>query len=205
MARYDDNSKSGIKGKLGPVVFTKDMIRTKPSKRTADKWTDDQKAQRVRMKSVANLYRKVKYPVVEYVWLKTMSSRRVAYNQFVKNNMDAFDRNGQLADPLMLKMTVGELKLPYKMGAEVSRLNKNIVQVSWENNLPEGWEGCHDSLMGICFNGTSFSLPLDFKACRKDNHALITLPSEYSEGYYIYLFFISHDKKKISDSFSVRL
>jgi len=205
MARYDNNSKCGISGKLGPVVFAGDTIRTRPHKRTANRWTDDQKAQRIRMKSVADLYRKVKYPVVEYVWLKTMPSRRVAYNSFVKNNMDAFDRNGMLADPLMLKMTVGELKLPYKMGAVVSRLNENIIHVSWENNLPEGWEGCHDALMGIFFNGDSFSLPLDFKACRKDNDAVITLPSEYSEGYYLYLFFISQDKTMISNSFSVRL
>ena len=205
MARYNNNSKAGIVGKLGPLVLTPDAVRTRPRKRIADGWTSDQKAQRDRMKSVAGLYRKVKYPVVEYVWLKTMPSRRVAYNQFVKNNMDAFDRNGVLADPLMLKMTVGDLKLPFKMGAVVSKLNTSFIHVSWENNLPEGWDGCFDSLMGIFFNGDSFSLPLDFKACRKDNHAFIRFPEEYCEGYYLYLFFISRDKTKISNSFSVRL
>ena len=182
MARYNNNSKAGIVGKLGPLVLTPDAVRTRPRKRIADGWTSDQKAQRDRMKSVAGLYRKVKYPVVEYVWLKTMPSRRVAYNQ-----------------------TVGDLKLPFKMGAVVSKLNTSFIHVSWENNLPEGWDGCFDSLMGIFFNGDSFSLPLDFKACRKDNHAFIRFPEEYCEGYYLYLFFISRDKTKISNSFSVRL
>lgn len=205
MARYDKNSKCGISGKLGPVVISNDTLRTKPHKRNADDWTSDQKAQRNRMKYVAELYRKAKYPIVEYVWLKTMSSRRVAYNSFVKYNMDAFNREGVLVDPLMLKMTVGELKLPFKMGVEFSKINKNIIHVNWENNLPEGWEGCNDSLMGIFFNGDSFSLPVDFKANRKDNHAVMSLPQEYSNGYFLYLFFMSHNKTKISNSFSVRL
>lgn len=205
MARYNKNSQSGIVGKLGPLVLTPDSVRTRPRKRTGCEWTDKQKAQRIRMKSVAEFYQKAKYPIVEYVWRKTMPSLRVAYTEFVKNNMDAFDRSGRLADPLMLKMTVGELKLPYKMGTELSGLNKNIIHVNWENNLPEGWSGGQDSLMGILFNGDSFSLPLDFKARRNNNHAVISLPLEYSEGYYLYLFFMSHDKKKISGSFSLKL
>lgn len=205
MARYDKNSNSGIIGKLGPLVLTSDSVRTKPRKRTANNWSDKQKAQRNRMREVASLYKKLKYPIIEYVWLKTMQSARVAYNNFVKHNMDAFDRNGVLADPLMLKLTIGELKLPYNMTTMMSKLNNNILHINWENNLPKEWEGGNDSLMGIFYNGDSFSVPLDFKACRKDNHSVITLPEEFSKGFYLYLFFISPDKTKISDSFSVRL
>ena len=200
MARFDDKNGGRISGLIGNVVIADDIIRRRPRPRKKSSWTEDQKAQRTRYSALISLYRNLKNSIVNPIWTLDTPKGVTGYNLFLKENVHAFNTNGELQDPLKLKMAIGKLPQPFNINAHIDSADPIKVEITWKNDPAEDGHRYNDSLIAVFFNGEDFTEPISTEYSRKDEAATIELPERYEAGSYLYLFFGNEKKDAFCES-----
>lgn len=195
MAKIDFINGGRLSGLVGNVVFAGNQVRIRPRKRSAASWSDDQRAHRKRYAAVIKLYNSIKGTIVNPIWGYAAKNGLSAYNLFIRENFHAIGYDGEIQDPTMLKMSIGDLSRPFNIKARLDENDHSQTFISWKNDSPDDIDRCRDNLVLIFFNGTRFSSPVytDFK--REDESACVKFPDKpswkYGKGSYVYVFFVS--------------
>jgi len=111
MAKIDYKNGGRLSGLIGNAVFAGDQVRERPRRRKPGEWTEAQKAERVRYRAAVDFYKKIKMKLIQPVWSHSATKGLTGYNLFLRENLHAFNTEGNINDPTMLKMAIGELSL----------------------------------------------------------------------------------------------
>ncbi len=205
MAKIDFENGGRISGLVGNAVFAGDQVRVRPRKRKPDEWTEAQKAERVRYRAAVDIYKKLKMSLIQPVWSHSATKGLTAYNLFLRENLHAFNTHGNIKDPTMLKMAIGELSRPYNMKAALNPEDSCKVDISWENDSPNNHDRCRDHLVAVFFDGSRFSPPISTEFLRSNESASVTFPERFGEGSYVFVFFGNEEKNAYCESWVERV
>ncbi|WP_372776433.1 hypothetical protein [Mangrovibacterium sp.] len=172
-----------LSGKLGSLVFVtygdETIVRIAPQKRKADSWSLKQKQHRQRFVGAVRHYKAYRATVVTPIWSCVATARQTAYNMFLKANMPAFNENGCVADPSLLRFSIGDLPLPQNFCAERCSDNPTQIDIRWDSTHVSQLASPTDQLMGIYYEPEG-AAPFALNACRSDGYTTLNLP--YSPG-----------------------
>lgn len=205
MAKFDDKNGGRLSGLLGGLVIADKQVRTRPRKRKPGEWSEAQKAQRTRYSAVIELYRRLKDILVQPVWSHSTTKGITAYNLFLGANLHAFDTDGKIKDPTMLKMSIGELPRPYNMEAIIDASDFSRLKIIWENDVSINSDRKQDHLVAMFFNGTNFTVPISTDFLRKDKSASLEIPEGFNSGSYVFIFFGNREKNAYCESWVGRI
>lgn len=202
MARVKKYSGENVSGKVGNVVFfqlnDETYVRGIP-KRENDSWTPAQQSHRQRISQVSLLWLKIKYSQIPDIWNRG-DQKMNGYALFVKTNIPAYATDGSLVDARMLQLSTGRLPLPQEFTAQRTNSDEPMIAVSWQNKTQPKGERLEDELMVISSTGEAYTDLMATHICRKDLGGQFELPPINVPIKYIYLFFVSRDRKEYSES-----
>ncbi|MGQ7868176.1 hypothetical protein [Sunxiuqinia sp. sy24] len=193
MAKIKDGLLGSVSGKLGPLVVVQrgDMsyVRAAPNY-TKDSWSDRQLQHRQRFKAVSAFCKQYKQQFIIPIWNR-LATNSSGYHLFMKANMPAFGRAGELEDPSMLHFADGTLPLPFKLTLVADPEQVDQLEVSWLND--EGLTGLRlsDELWYATVSADGFQGPFESGIHRSAQGGLIALPEESGLCEGVYLFFAS--------------
>lgn len=205
MAKFDDLNGGRLSGMLGDLVIADKQVRRRPRKRKPNEWTPAQKAERVRYKAAVDLYKKLKNVLIVPVWKHMAKNGLSAYNLFLKENLHAFNTDGNIKDPTMLKMAIGELPRPFNICASVCSVDSGKVSLTWENDSSQSYDRGNDNLIVMYYNGETFTVPMTTEFLRKDSAAELVFPEGFEADSYLFVFFGNEEKNAYSESWVGRI
>lgn len=152
------------------------------------------------MPAVVAFYRNLKDSLIPRVWrLSVREEGCSGYNLFVKRNINAFSREGSIADYGKITLSYGTLPLPDRLRVEKTGGNK--VTVRWDDTLPVSLSRRGDRLFAAAiYGGNPFEVrfPDTEGICRRDLSATLVLDSLPEEEIHLYLFFGSAQPENYS-------
>ena len=200
MAEVQDIFGKVASGKVGTVSLY--QLRGKSIMRSlrVDKKgprTENQLRNQRRFKAIGAFCTPFKTLVIPQIWngLATTSS---GYHLFMKINSPAFDGDGNLTDPMKIKLSMGKLSLPPVMQAQRTIAGGTTIEVKWEKDGPLAAQSANDKLMVISAGDGKYS---DMKATglkRGNLGGTFELPPMALPASHIYLFFESLDQRYYS-------
>lgn len=192
---------SDISGLVGPLVFLKlrgqGVVRMAPRKRSKNAWSDAQKKYRLKIKNLAYFWSET-IPKQMYLIFELGAENMSAYNLFLKTNLGAFSEDGTQIDFERMHLSVGKLPLPHKMRAQRVAGDPEKIEVSWINESENGIAGDKDELMMVIVHDGILTAPIATGALRRQESAVIQLPTGIGTVQYIYLSFASRDRQYYS-------
>lgn len=193
-----------LSGAIGPVVATswkgQECVRSRPVRRDFTESTERQEANRKSFKAVNNLAQYVKTLLINPIWNISEKGNMSGYNRFIKENKKAYNGEGKLIDPRMLKLTVGNLPFPLNIKMNCHRQDKLVAEISWEN--PTGIDEWHNSDQFCCIlfaKGKPRQL-IETEFTRNDQQAILELPDLQGEEFCLFVFFRNVEGSRFSDS-----
>lgn len=204
-------TKVSAKGKLQKVVLASwkgiDYIRSLPKERSSDQWSTPQKNHRKCFGAVSQFAKSQMYSLIVPIWNKLEHETLSGYNQFIKANKRAFEPAGIITEPRLLKLSKGKLILPNSVKVESTTINSNIlnIEISWKNNQRLDKERENDSLIVLLLINNNLSSPIKTESFRKECYANLEIDKVKRMPDCIYLFFISRNNDKYSDSLALLL
>lgn len=207
MAQVRDIFGTGISGKLNQVVFYqrkgKTFVRSLPVKRVKTCSVAQQRNKR-RFGAMIRFSSLFRYVVIPQIWnqaSKTLNGKQL----FMKTNAQAFDAEGNIADPQLVQLSTGKLTLPEEITVKPQEAGSTRMNVSWYPDFGGGELAYWDELMVISYGEGQYS---DIKATnihRGENNGVFDLPSLQVPVTHLYLFFGSLDKRHYSSSVCVEI
>lgn len=196
-----------LKGPIGTLSASSwkgiDYVRTKPVRIDFKHCSAKELGNRKSFAAVNKLAKYVKSVLIKPIWDVAVNDKMSGYNWFIKQNKRAYNSEGELIDPRMLKLTVGNLPLPLGIAITSTKEDNLIAEISWENPiLMDSWYD-KDELVCILFiNDKPYQL-IETDSVRKDQKAVVELPIVESEKCCVFVFFRNPERNKFSDSFGV--
>lgn len=196
MGKISQGILGGVSGTVGNVVGGSwkgiSYLRAK-----ADHYNDanseKQVSQRSRFKSCVALAQSVLDIIIRPIWNKK-AIKMSGYNLFVKNNLVAFDENGDISDFDLLHFSIGDLPLPIDLEAVFDVENEGGIVINWTDNSGVGSAAATDKLnVVVMCNGELFILQ-GVVITRNQEHAAIALPFASADSKHVYAFFSSAEK-----------
>lgn len=126
---------------------------------------------------------------IRAIWKGAVEGQR-GNNLFIKTNMRAFGPDGTLVDPERLHFSAGQLPLPFKFMAARSSGDPLKVEVIWQDDPGSSLTRSDDELMMMVGHDGEFAGPMATGALRKQESAVIQLPSVTGTVHGIYLFLL---------------
>lgn len=201
MGKIRGRSGDGLSGLVGNVVFYsyngETYFRSVPRKRPKNKRTERQVLNQQRFSAVKEFWSRFDNSPVQGIWKVAEKGKR-GDNLFVSTNMPAFAPGGALIDPERLHFSAGQLPLPYRFAAKRSAGDPNKVEVSWKDDPGSDLAWSDDQLMMMIGHDGEFAGPVATGALRKQESAVIQLPTVSGTVQGIYLFFASEKRKMYS-------
>lgn len=206
MALIKAGNGSSLSGLVGTVVIVQkkggSYMRSAP-KYSKDSWTEKQQAHRARFKKVSKFVKQFKERLLPQIW-NDADERLSGYALFLKTNMAAFSAEGELTEPLKLKLSTGTLDFPQdiRLSGEVSA--GEPLTVSWVDR-GEGGVRMYDELMVISSGGGLYSDILYTGLLRGNKGGTFELPPLDKKATYLYLFFGARDRRdySVSECFAI--
>jgi hypothetical protein len=202
MAVVQDIFGKKASGKMGTVsvypLWDKNIVRSLPGKRRGE-GTPNQLRNQLRFKQIREFCAPFKTLVIPRIWnaLGTTSS---GYHLFMKTNSPAFDREGVLTDPKLIRLAMGKLPLPQGMQAQRTAPEALTIVVQWEKGSPWGGLPLRDQLMVISYGEGNYSDMQSTGLVRGNLGGSFELPPLKSPATHLYLFFESLDQRYYSES-----
>ena len=200
MAKIGSGIASKASGKLGPVVVVQrggiSYIRLAPQF-SKNSWTPRQKQHRERFRKVNAFCQAYKRSVIFPIWNK-ISEHKTGYNLFIKANMPAFGRDGELTDISLLHFSDGKLPVPFNFNVEKVDGDPSKIRVNWQNDAMIPAKYNSDELMMMVALPERFIGPVATGIKRSQQESLVTLPDDPGNIKGIYLFFASSDRNSYS-------
>jgi hypothetical protein len=191
-----------VSGRIGNAVFFtlngKSYVRAAPV-RKKNSWTSDQKLQRQRISKASSYWRALRSEQVSKIW-NSAAQEMNGYAWFMKANMPAFEMDGTLIDPKLLKVSAGKLPLPQLLKAERLADDASTIKVSWQNDPHLKGERLNDELMAISFADGKFSQVTATGIVRNALQGSFNLPLKPVNATHVYLFMASTDREEYSGS-----
>ncbi|MGE5394995.1 MAG: hypothetical protein ACM3P1_09625 [Candidatus Saccharibacteria bacterium] len=200
MALINANNGSALSGLVGRVVIVNtrwgSYMRSAPNY-SSSSWTGRQRVHRKRFKTVNAFCRQFKETVIAQIW-NDPRQRVCGHGRFLKANMPAFDAEGMLTNPLLIRLSTGVLEFPGGFQLITPQLVGEPFQVSW----PEAGSGIRtrDELMVVSAGEGKYSEILNTGILRGKKGGSFHLPPLKTEASHLYLFFGSRDRKNYSES-----
>lgn len=201
MAIVDGGIGEYLSGSIEGLVFVKGKgrtyMRSTPRAREASEWTQKQKEARNGFREVVKLAVSHKQNLIVPIWNKAAQNLNMSgYNLFIKTNRAAFDAQGNLSKPEMLRFSTGPLALPYRLWAEADAQNPGSISLSWTDQLAGSSNG-DDCLMAVVYqNGDKGVFNTGFT--RKEGKAVLANPTPQDGDVYLYLFFWNQEQEMYS-------
>ena len=202
MAVVEDIYGKVVTGKVGTVAFYRSKGKTimrslrvdKSSQRTENQLRNQRRFQEIR--KFCSLFKPI---VIPQIWngLATTSS---GYHLFMKTNSPAFDKEGVIADPMKIHLSMGKLIFPAGMQAQRTSLGGTTIQVKWEPDPHFAGLTLRDPLMVISAGEGKYSDMKDTGLVRGNLGGTFELPALASPATHVYLFFNSLDQRYYSES-----
>lgn len=201
MALIKAGNGSSLSGLVGTVVMVQtrwgSYMRGAPYYSDSS-WTKKQRAHRQRFKMVSKFIKQFKERVLPQIW-NDAHERISGYALFLKTNMAAFNSEGELAEPLKLKLSTGTLDFPQGMQLSGGEAASGSLTVSWTNSGTGGVR-MYDELMVISSGGGMYSDILYTGLLRGNKGGTFELPPLEATATHLYLFFGSRDRRDYSVS-----
>lgn len=200
MALIKAGNGSSLSGLVGAVVVVQtkwgSYMRSAPHY-SKSSWTKNQGAHRERFKKVSTFARQFKETVIAQVW-NDPRERVSGHGRFLKANMQAFSAQGELIDPTMIQLSIGELELPQELQLVKPEMQGSPIEVSW----PSTGSGVRsrDELMVVSAGEGFYSDILNTGILRSQKGGSFVLPELKAEATHLYLFFGSRDRRSYSGS-----
>lgn len=169
-----------------------------PRERKPDEWSVDQKNHRKCFASVMKYASRMMKTFVKPIWNKAATETLSGFNLFVKANKPAFNANGIVADPGLLRFSEGSLPLPGNLMVTKSFEQSNVITVCWKNQITNPTLK-HNQLMAVFYRIDELVEPFLKVFMRKDEQAQIVLPENMGNEIWLYLFFRSVDQSAYSN------
>lgn len=157
---------------------------------------------RFRFRVAARFYQRFKDTLLGDVWRQCGRKAGLSgYTFFMRENLNAFDHQGKIADFDKLRLSVGN-----RQGVpcfSVSREDGCVVTLRWASGGEETCIVGNDRLMVVALYGDrQFSPEVleDIRALRKDGVATFQLPRLGEVDVHLYCFFVSPTMEQVSDS-----
>lgn len=200
MALINANNGSALSGLVGRVVIVKtrwgSYMRSAPNY-SESSWTGKQKVHRQRFKTVNAFCRQFKETVIPQIW-NDPRERVCGHGRFLKANMPAFDAEGMLTDPFLIRLSTGVLEFPGEFQLVIPQQVGEPFKVSWPN--ADSGVRTRDELMVISSGEGKYSDILNTGILRGNKGGTFNLPQLKTEASHLYLFFGSKDRKNYSES-----
>lgn len=207
MAIVKNNDFQGLRGKLGGFVVY-ERLGVVCMRRRPDDFKpvgDGQVAQQRRMASADIFYRAAKAAGVAAYWKAAAKPAGwTGYNLFLHENMRVFSATGLLEAPEKVRLTVKTgLELPD--GLVLERESAGEGWLRWRNATDYPACGADDRVVvAVMRGGRYFDVRFPCGrvgiACRGDGGCRLVLPAGMQEYRYVYVFLLSADGSKVSDS-----
>ena len=190
-----------LSGAAGNLVFYSyndtEYFRMLPRKRSKNGWSERQVLNRKRLSALSTFWRLTVPEQVKQIWKVAIEGKR-GNNLFLRTNSPAFGADGALVDPERLHFSAGQLPLPNKMTASRQTGDPEKLEVAWEYDPKKGSARPDDELMMMVLNDGKFIGPVATGVIRKQESAVIQLPTVTGMIQGIYLFFGSKKRKLYS-------
>lgn len=197
MGKIRSKSGEGLSGLVGNLVFFsykgQTYIRTRPRKRAKNSWSERQLLAQQRFAALKAFWRRFSHSPVQEIWWMADKNIR-GDNLFLRTNKSAFAPDGSLTDPERLHLTAGALPLPGKMTAARSQGDPDKVEVTWLYDPGSAMVWDDDELMMMVSYDGNFRGPIATGALRKQESAVIILPTIPGTIDAIWLFFASEGR-----------
>lgn len=190
-----------LSGVAGNMVFYNyndtEYFRVVPGKRPKKSWSDRQVLNRKRFSALGAFWVQFRFTQIKLIW-QAAANGKAANNLFISANSPAFGPDGALVDPERLHFSAGELPQVHKLTANRVSGDTEKVEVTWQYDPKRGIAHSDDELMMMVSNDGRFLGPLKTGAIRKQESAVIQLPTVTGAIQGIYLFFGSEKRKMYS-------
>ncbi|MCW0483114.1 DUF6266 family protein [Gaoshiqia sediminis] len=193
-----------LSGKIGNLVFVpygdEVIVRSLPERRKPGSWSEKQQQQRKRFQAARVFYNSVRESVVIPIWKLSATKKLTAYNLFLKANLGAFDKNGELADYSRLHFSTGPLPQPQQLTAARSADNSSQVVLCWNPEAQSKAESAGDELLCMWAREGQLLGPIATGSIRSEGQSILEHPSvEGGESWNLYLFFRNKNHTSYSD------
>lgn len=202
MARVTNSSDAQLSGKLNDRVYVKyfdtTYVRKLPTIKK-DSRTPGQLLNQQRFSVINLFYKQFKNTIIPRVW-KDAAVNTTGYRLFLNAISPAFAKDGSISDYKLLKLTTGNLSLPFELTAQREDVEGNTIHVSWKQDLHFTGIRLSDELKVIALSNGVFSEITGTGLIRRSCGGIFELPAIYGAANHIYLFFVSNDIRDYSDS-----
>jgi hypothetical protein len=194
---------SGLVGNVVAVKYKngKTVLRKRPGKR---KYSDKQKQNWQRFSAVSSFWSQFMWSPVQQIWKVAEEGRR-GNNLFINANAPAFSIDGVIEDLERLHFSAGRLPLPHHLTAQREQGDPQKLDVSWQNNPESPAAQSDDELMMVVTYDGKFTGPVATGAKRRQQSAVVTLPTVSGTIEAIWLFFASEKRKLYSPDQYIRI
>lgn len=189
MGKFDPLHQNRLSGLVGNLVVSGNTVRRRPRPRSKDSWSENQNKQRLRFSKVIELYHHLKSSIVNPIWKHSAQGGLSAYKLFIRENIQAFDTNGNIKDPLKLKMSIGSLPQPFNLKLEKSPVDIDKLKLSWENDSSISRERGSDILMLVFYKDGCFTGPWRTECKRVDQLAYFAVSAGFEDDGCVFVFF----------------
>jgi len=159
MAKVKDNVRKGFSGKAEGLVYVnfngETYTRSLPH-RKKDAWTPGMLQNLERFKLVNTFCAQFKESVIPQIW-NGADKKMSGYALFLKSNMAAFGKDGNLEDARKIRLSIGTLPFPEGMEVRRSEADQNRVEVNWLKEMHVGGAHLKDELMVISAGDGQYS------------------------------------------------
>lgn len=179
--------------------YGKVYYRRRPE-RYRDACTAVQQLQRGRMPAAVAFYQNLKTTLIARLWrLAAREKGCSGYNLFIRHNINAFDREGIIADYGKITLSHGTLPLPENM--RIEKTGENEVRVRWDDSHPVSYSRKDDLLFAAAIYGSNpfeVHFPDTRGICRDALSATLLFEHSPEEDIHLYLFFGSRQPENYS-------
>ena len=190
-----------IAGGVGNLVFYSyngnNYVRTAPGKRSGKSWTEKQLQNQKRFNALISFWRQFRFGPIKQIW-RVAEEGKKCNCLFYETNAVAFGPDGTLMDKERLHFSAGKLPLPHLFTANRVPGDPDKIEVTWQYDEGNRMAWFDDELMMMVSNDGKFIGPIATGVIRKQESAVIQLPSGIGTVNGIYLFFGSDIRKLYS-------
>jgi len=136
--------------------------------------------------------------IVHPIWDRE-AVKMSGYNLFVKYNLPAFDKNGDIPDHSKLSFSVGDLILPENIEVQDDPGVEGGIAISWNDNSGTGNALATDRLRVLAMCEGEVSVLEGLEVTRDTGAANILLPFGAGVEAQVYVFFESEDVSEFSE------
>lgn len=207
MAKVLGGIASSLSGRAEGIVFVqlngKVYTRRVPQYKKSS-WTPRQAAARKRFATINSFCKMFQGSVIPQIW-KPAAVNMGGHAFFLKTNMKAFDAEGNLLDPKMLKLSTGKLTWPAVFNVNRLAEGSQTIEVNWPKDQVLGGIHLKDELIVISAGEGQFSDLKETNITRGQLKGSFELPELEVPATHLYLFFGSRDRVNYSESICVEI